>query len=206
MTGIPWPRVNVARFQIDATRSNGYTAAGGSASNPYPIPDPDRLSEIRLAQEIAVARPIARNITVNEANYRETVTLDPYATICLWITPTIDDIPETPRWLELTVEDGDVILRWSPNSESWFFSYELFECQNGAPSERLSPDPLRAALWVDTAPPPGRRTYGVRSVSVSGVTSALATSAEIVVPPVPTIHSEDGTARGPALGAGPLAN
>jgi hypothetical protein len=37
--GLPWPRVNIARFQIDRVRSNAYTAAGGSVSDPFPIPD-----------------------------------------------------------------------------------------------------------------------------------------------------------------------
>ena len=37
---LPWPRVNVARFQIDRVRSNAYTAAGGSASNPFPSSGP----------------------------------------------------------------------------------------------------------------------------------------------------------------------
>ena len=45
---LPWPRVNIARFQIDRVRSNAYTAAGGSASDPFPTPawtDPDHSAE-----------------------------------------------------------------------------------------------------------------------------------------------------------------
>jgi hypothetical protein len=182
MSGIPWRTVNIARFEIGATRSNSYTAAGGSPANPYPVPDSTHLGQIRRAQEIALARPIAHDIDLPDGSYRESVTLTPYATTCLWITPSSEEIPASPEWVEATVEDGDVILRWTPTTAPWFFSYELFVLQDGEPAERLSPDPLRAALWVDTAPPPGPRRYGVRSVSATGIAGGLATSAEIVAP------------------------
>ena len=42
--------------------------------------------------------------------------------------------------------------------------------------ERLTPDPLRSALWIDSAPSPGRSTYGVRAVSASGVASPVIAS------------------------------
>jgi hypothetical protein len=44
------------------------------------------------------------------------------------------------------------------------------------PAELLSPGPLRAAMWVDTAPPKGVRIYGVRAISASGVPSAVVPS------------------------------
>lgn len=182
LRGIPWPKVNVALFRIDATLSNSHTAAGGSAAIPHPLPDPARLPAIRREQEITVARPLARGVPIDDGTYRETVALDPYATVCLWITPARDDIPAAPRWLDTTVEGGNVVLRWSPNSEPWFFSHELYLRTDGVPGERLSPDPLRAALWVDTNPPPGDRVYGVRTVSASGVASEIAWAPAVLVP------------------------
>ena len=109
------------------------------------------------------------------------MTLEPFTTLCLWITPVAATAPRTPRWIEAGAQEGNVVLRWSPNREPFFYGYEVFLLQGGTPAERLTPDPMRAALWVDTAPPPGRRVYAVRAVSASGVTSPLAASPEVVV-------------------------
>ena len=171
--GIPWGRINVACFQIDGTLSNGYAAAGGSASNPFPVPDPADLPAIRRAQEIALTRPIARNVAVEDQRYCESLTLAPFTTLCLWLTPTRPDSPAMPAWIDIVEEEGDVILRWAPNREPFFFSYELFVMNDAASPERITPDPLRSALWVDTGPPPGARIYGLRSVSASGAASEM---------------------------------
>jgi hypothetical protein len=178
---IPWPRVNVARFQIDRELSNAHTAAGGSEDNPFPVPDPAQLGAIRRAQEVALARPIARDISLSNGEYRETLEFAPFTTLCLWITPVVETLPEPPEWISLDVRDGNVILRWKPNMEPFFFSYEVFHMNGGVPGDRLTPDPLRSALWVDTAPPPGYRTYGVRAVTASGVMSPLVISDQVLV-------------------------
>ena len=102
--------------------------------------------------------------------HRETLTLKPFTTVCLWLTPYSPDPPAAPVWLDITEDNGDAILRWTSNSEPFFHSYEVFVMNGDVPHTRISPDPLRAALWVDTSSPPGRR-YGVRAVSASGVAS-----------------------------------
>jgi hypothetical protein len=175
---LPWPRVNIARFQIDRVRSNAYTAAGGSASDPFPIPDPARIPTIRQSQEVALERPIARGVAVPAGTYAETLTLEPFTTLCLWITPVLATVPRAPTWLETTVRNGSAILRWSPNQEPFFYSYEVFRLDDGIPQARITPDPLRSALWIDTTPAPGRSIYGVRAVSASGVASPIAESRE----------------------------
>lgn len=182
VTDIPWPAVNVARFQIDGAHTNAYAAAGGSPANPFPVPDPARLPAIRRAQELALLRPVARDLPCPNGRYRERIALPPYATTCLWITPYASDAPPTPAWLAATVEDGNAVLRWTPNREPGFLGYELYRMEGDAPAERLSPDPLRGALWVDTAPPPGQRVYGVRAVTASGVRSGLAVGPPVVMP------------------------
>jgi hypothetical protein len=179
--GIPWPRVNVARFQVDATLSNAHTAAGGSADNPYPLPDPAKLGAIRQAQELAVARPIERNLIVVDGLYRESLELAPYTTILLWLTPVEATTPAPPAWRSVTRQDGNVVLQWLPNEQPGFYSYEVFLMQGGVPGDRLTPMPLRSALWVDTSPPSGPRSYGVRTVTASGVTSPIAGSEEVTV-------------------------
>jgi hypothetical protein len=175
---LPWPRVNIARFQIDRVRSNAYTAAGGSASDPFPTLDPARIQTIRQSQEVALERPIARDVAVPAGSYAETLTLEPFTTLCLWITPVLDTVPRAPTWLETTVRNGSAVLRWSPNPEPFFYSYELFRLRDGVPEMRLTPDPLRSALWIDSAPSPSRSTYGVRAISASGVASPIAVSRE----------------------------
>ena len=84
----------------------------------------------------------------------------------------------TPAWLETAIDSGNVLLRWSPNREPFFYSYEVFRLRDGVPEELVTPDPLRSALWIDTAPPPGRSTYGVRVVSASGVASPIVLGGE----------------------------
>lgn len=179
--GIPWRRVNVARFQIDGNLSNAYTAVGGAADNPYPVPEPAMLGAIRQVQELAVARPIHRDLVLEDGVYRETLAIAPYTTIVLWITPVETAIPASPVWRSVTKRDGSVVLRWTPNHEPSFYSYEVFLMHYDEPGESLAPMPLRSALWVDTAPPRGPRTYGVRTVTASGVTSPLAVSDELTV-------------------------
>jgi hypothetical protein len=45
----------------------------------------------------------------------------------------------------------------------------------------LTPDPLRSALWIDTAPPSGMRTYGVRTITASGMASSIVASDDIMI-------------------------
>ena len=87
--------------------SNAYTAAGGSASNPFPVPAPAQIPVIRRHQEIALARPIARDIAVPAGTYAETLTLEPFTTLCLWITPVLATAPRAPKWLETTVAERE---------------------------------------------------------------------------------------------------
>jgi hypothetical protein len=116
---------------------------------------------------------------VPAGTYTETLTLEPFTTLCLWITPVLATAPRAPAWLETTSRNGSVVLRWSPNQEPFFYGYELFRLRDGVPEDLLTPDPLRSALWIDTAPSPGRSTYGVRAVSASGVASPTIVSGEI---------------------------
>lgn len=178
---IPWSRVNVARFQIDGELSNAYTAAGGSEDEPFPVPDPADLGAIRRAQELAVARPIERDVSLEDSTYRETLEIEPYTTLVLWITPVEDMIPVSPEWLSVDMQDGNVVLQWTPNQVPNFYSYEVFLMIDGEPRNRLTPDPMRSAMWVDTAPPVGPRGYGVRTITASGVTSPIVASDIITV-------------------------
>jgi hypothetical protein len=171
ITGIPSTEVNVALFVIDRMRSNSYTAAGGSAANPFPNPDPELIPGIRQAQELALARPITHGVELTDDTWRERLRFEPYTTICIWITPYSDEAPEPPAWLAVDVLEDRAVLRWEPSRSPSFFSYEVFRREGDAIGERLSPYPLRAAVWVDDRP---GRDYGVRTISASGIPGPIA--------------------------------
>jgi hypothetical protein len=182
VSAIPWSRVNIARFRIDAEHSNAFSAASGDRHR-QPFPNAVEARRIRQAQELTVAAPIERDVVLSGGEYRDTVTLAPYAVLAYWITPFVSAPPADPTWAEVAVEDRNVILRWRPNVEPFFYSYEVYVVGAGEAEQLISPMPLRAAMWVDTAPSPGPRSYAVRSVTASGVASGLVRSDPVVVPP-----------------------
>jgi len=173
LDGLPWNLVNIALFAIDLIHSNAYTAAGGSVSNPYPAPGPAEVLAIRRAQEVGPIRPIARNVPITGGRYVETLTIGPYETRCLWITPASSVIPVAPGWLTADRRADRTILRWEPCRGPSFWSYELYRMAGDEPVERLAPDPLRAATWTDVRAGSSSTSYGVRVVSASGVFSSF---------------------------------
>jgi hypothetical protein len=175
VTAIPWQRINVACFRIDSERSNAYSAAGGE-NRRKPFPSAAEAARIRHAQELAVAAPIRSGVALTAGEFRELVTIAPYAVVAYWITPYIADPPADPVWIEARLEDANVVLRWRPNVEPFFYCYEVYLIIPGLPEKLVSPMPLRSAMWVDTAPPPGTRSYAVRAVTASGIKSNLIAS------------------------------
>ncbi len=105
MRDIPWQTVNIARFQIDATRSNAYTAAGGRLSPP--APDPTTARTIRQAQELTLFAPIRQGVALADGTFRDRFTIAPFTTLLYWITPYSPVAPPTPRRCTATVEDGN---------------------------------------------------------------------------------------------------
>ena len=101
----------------------------------------------------------------------------------LWITPFLPAAPEVPQWLRADVEGDKVVLRWTPNGEPWFYSYDVVRLSSGYDSVLVSPKPLRASMWIDL-PPPGTYRYQLCAISASSVRSGIA-SETIVVGPLP---------------------
>jgi hypothetical protein len=149
--------------------------------SPAPYPNPAQARSIRLAKELTVFAPIQQNVSLASGTFHDTITIDPYTVMIYWITPFVLDPPADPSWIEASVEDGNVILRWTPNEEPFFYSYEVYLMRDREPSDLLSPVPLRAAMWVDTMPQSGTRIYGVRAVSASGIQSALVPSSPVSI-------------------------
>ena len=149
-SGLPWRRVNVVQFRVDA----GHT-------NPAPGMAPLAL---RRAAELGVAAPVRCGV----APGAERVTLGPYATALVWITPVRAGLPAAPRWIEVRREVAGTLLRWTPSTDPAFYGYEA--ARDGAV---ITPDPMRAAIWVD-AEGSGTARYAVRTVTASGGHSAWA--------------------------------
>jgi xylan 1,4-beta-xylosidase len=174
---IPWERVNIARFQIDAMHSNSYTAAGRRMAA---LPSNEGARQaMRMAQELAPVTPIRRGVTFSGGEFRVTIDLANFTTALIWMTPFVSDAPAAPRWIDQRVDEGRVVLRWTPNLEPFFYAYELLRETDGAPGVLISPASLRAATWTDAAPPRGSHVYAVRAVTASGIASELVRSAPI---------------------------
>jgi hypothetical protein len=192
IVGIPWATINWYQFQLDANLSNGFTAAGGPTAEPDPtvcIPNDSAsapassvplpftaatVQTIRQAQELSVAAS-ALNAAIPAGTFTISVTIPPFTTTVFWITPYTTTPPATPAWsttaptIVYTADYGkNVLLRWQPDIDPAFYSYEVYR---DTIKNRVSPIPLRSALWIDTNPPPGQHTYWIQTRSPSGIAS-----------------------------------
>jgi hypothetical protein len=166
---VPWRRVNLAVFGIDAGLSNAFAAHGGRM--PAPPIGSAVARRLRQAAELAAAAPIRRDLAVAGDRLVVPLRLPPFATRLVWITPFDPVPPDAPRWIAANAEDGNVRLRWTPSAAPGFWGFELLRLD---PPRRLAGLPLRAASWVDTAPPRGvALRYAVRSITASGRSSPL---------------------------------
>jgi xylan 1,4-beta-xylosidase len=166
---LPWRGVNVAVFRIDGSFSNAFAAQGRRMPS-APL-SRGAARRLRRAAELAAAAPIRRDIGIQGGRLVLRLSMIPFTTAHLWITPDDPAPPATPRWIEASMADGNAVLRWSPNIEPGFYGYEVLRLDTG---HRVAPLPLRTAMWVDTAPPRGvALRYAVRAISASGRRSPL---------------------------------
>ena len=169
----------MARFQIDRTHSNAYTTAGGKLAIPFPTAT--AAGTIRQTQELAIFAPIQRNVAMVHGTFHDRFNIDPFTVMVYWITPFIPTVPVEPSWIKAVVKDGHVIVRWEPNVEPFFYTYELYLMSDQSPSLLFSPAPLRASMWIDTMPSSGTRIYGVRTISASDIASTIINSNPVTI-------------------------
>jgi hypothetical protein len=148
---------------------------------PAPLPAAV-VGPLRAAAELGAAAPLRGAVPLSRGRLRVPIRLAPYATALHWVTPFLPDRrPAAPRWISAEAAAGNVVLRWTPDRHPGFWSYEVLRLTPGAPPCRVSPTPLRSAMWVDTAPPSGEHRYVVRAISASGVRGAAAASPPVRV-------------------------
>ena len=200
--GIPWSAINWYQFQIDGTHSNGFNAADGPSlepeatfcnpgdGNPLPVTALAlanlNVGAIRQAQELKVVASRV-NAPLSGGRFSTVVNLPaPYTTAVFWITQYAKDTPAVPVWettapitLDTTSYGTNVVLRWQPDTDPTFYSYRVYRDNE---TSMVSPDPLRAALWVDTSLSPGSHTYWIRTVSASGQPSNPSAPMTVNVP------------------------
>jgi xylan 1,4-beta-xylosidase len=172
--GVPWPRVNLVEFRIDGAHGNAFAAA--ARRMPAEVAPGAATRRLRAAAELGVEAPLRSGLHIVGGRLRLPLQLPPYATALVWVTPFDPRPPEAPRWLDLRAERGNALLRWTPSEAPGFYGYELRRLGQDERGKRIAPLPLRAACWVDTAPPAGEWRYAVRAVTASGLRSAAALS------------------------------
>jgi hypothetical protein len=179
-------------IELDATSC--YPGRAGAAPNsslslPFLA---SAVQGIRKAQELSFAPTFARNLAIAGGVFKTTLSITPYTTTVIWITPyDATTVPATPAWatsspvVTYTAEYGttgttvtNVLLRWQPDTDPAFYSYEIYRDDSDEP---VSPIPLRSALWIDTDVPTGRHTYWIRTRSPSGIVSALSPSQAVTI-------------------------
>jgi hypothetical protein len=191
-----WPYdISVAPAQVDL--SNPAFDAGK-------VRMAQELGLVQYMQAVAVPGGVWKSLAP--------VDFEPYSSTVFWITqydPTV--VPATPVQASYTdgtiipiatLVGGNVVIRWqwTDSNESSYNSFFYFEVRRtgtrtGA-AITISPLPtlttkdggsarsfvLRAAMWVDTAPPSGNYTYLIRAVSASGTPSSDLSSPSVAVP------------------------
>jgi hypothetical protein len=200
--GIAWPTINWYQFQIDASHSNSFSAADGQkvepdatscnperlpvTSLPFPL-STETVQAIRAAQELTVVAS-GRNVGLAGGTFNTKLSLDPYTTTVIWITPHITTPPSAPAWpttspavpyaASYSTAVQNVLLRWQPDTAPDFYSYEVYRDNQ---ETSISPIPLRSALWIDTNVLPGQHTYWVLTRSPSGFASAMSPPLQVSV-------------------------
>ncbi|TCZ53141.1 GH39 family glycosyl hydrolase [Roseicella aquatilis] len=174
IAGLPWPRVNLAVFRIDATHGNAFAAAGRRMPGRV---DAGAAGRLRQAAELGIGAPLRSGLVPRDGRLALDLALEPQATLLAWISPFDPAPPETPGGFRAEPRGADLLLRWRPLRAPGFYGYDLRRRDGGGPWRRIAPLPLRAADWTDTAPPRGALAYRLHAVSASGRRSRVATLA-----------------------------
>lgn len=171
VSDLPWPRVNLAVFRVDAVHSNAFAAVGRRM--PAPV-DAATARRLRQAAELAVQAPLRAGLAPRDGRLALDLELEPHATLLVWATPFDPAPPPAPTGLRAEPRGGDLLLRWAPSRAPGLYGYEVLRREGAGPWRIITPALLRGAEWTDTAPPAGPLEYRLRAVSASGKRSPAA--------------------------------
>lgn len=161
---IPWSAITIAEWRIDATHSNAYAAAlalGHSAEHSYS--DADAVI-IRGAQELVLAAPARRGVSVTNGQLTMELSLAEFDTVFYWITPASQASIEAPSAVTLRPYRAGIALSWQPVAHEQLLGYEV--ARDGEPIA----GPIRPCSWIDSIAT-GTNVYAVRAVTASGIVS-----------------------------------
>jgi hypothetical protein len=212
IVGISWPAINWYQFQIDATNSNSFTVANvlnprtGQLTEPdatscYPASFPQSwipldglpVAAIRQGvvnppnnvpgQELGVVGS-QTNVPNPSGTFHTDVTIPVYTTTVFWITEYTTAAPTAPQLAPPVVDPttGNVVLQWQSAPDATFLTHQVYRDGALVFPPAGSSVVLRAAMWIETSPPPGKYTYHVVTVNASGNASPPSADQPVTVP------------------------
>ncbi len=102
---------------------------------------------------------------------RLSVRLEPFATVCFWITRH-DPLPiDPPSNLRIRSAASETDVQWDAVNHPQLLGYDAQRIDENGQVLLLTLRPIRPVMVTDE-PSPGVATYRVRSVTCSGMTSA----------------------------------
>ena len=190
---VPWPTVNWAVFVISDEAPNSFAAAGGvmdTCGNTKAVRDAQELVAGSISVDSKGPAKAGYNVSVLDGKLNASVSVGPYDVLLLWITRHKIGFPGSSEWLEATVEDEGVVLRWTPSSDPSFLTYWVVACETEWDDQAMEYPPwyvvsdnskqwLRSAMMVDTDPPPGPRRYRV-DVASADFTASFSAYTDII--------------------------
>src|SRR4051794_22611600 len=73
------------------------------------------------ANQQLIREPFDGRRSIPQGELRESFHLQTFATVLVWATPFVTMAPGTPQRLQAETVGSNVILRWTPNNEPWFY-------------------------------------------------------------------------------------
>lgn len=161
LKNLPWPSVNVARWQIDATHSNAFSIAQALGKTEYSTAD---ATVIRGNQELALLGSVQHGVETHRGAFELSLSFAPYDTVFFWLTPTSTVPIAAPASVIARELSGGIELTWHAVEHDQLLGYEI--SSNGGPIA----GPIRPCSWIDSIAA-ADASYAVRAVSASGIAS-----------------------------------
>jgi hypothetical protein len=180
---IPWPAVTIGYYVYEVAPPHPTRpAAPAKAGEPPPQPLPRRLTQVPIKKteysDARVEYGIERCYVVHtvETVGDLAVASDASEPACLETADVF--APAPPKSLAAVASEGAISLIWEANGEADLRGYIVLRGRApGAPTERLTPEPIRESAFRDATVKPGTRyVYAVIAVDTATPPNASAPS------------------------------